>query len=192
MSARSGGAHHFETGGEGCPVLSPPYTHIHTYQSLFPIRPQPSPVPLGSGGANWEQARPRRAASLPGPPPEVRQHIRVPGTRTGRAAIWPGSFPVGFPLHRAQGRGQGHSPSSQAEKVWVLSGRGTAMQVLRSQGSLYQSRCASQALGRWRPEGDQAPGSCRHEGEGGPLGWGAKQAPGCTKTRQPANACGYA
>lgn len=33
-----------------------------------------------------------------GQPPEVRQHIRVPGTRTGRAAIWPGRFPVGFPL----------------------------------------------------------------------------------------------
>lgn len=80
----------------------------------------------------------------------MRQHNRVPGTRTGRAAIWPGPFPVGFPLHRAPGWGQGHSPSSQAQKAWVLRGRGTATQVPRSQGSCSQW-LASQVHRRWCP-----------------------------------------
>lgn len=109
-----------------------PHTHTQTPATRFPSRPLPNPVPSGSGGTNREQKRPCRAAGLPGPPPEVRQHIHVPGTRTGRAAIWPGPFPVGFPLHGAPGRGQGHSPFPKAQKAWVSHGWGTAMQVPRT------------------------------------------------------------
>jgi hypothetical protein len=130
------------TGGPGWNFVP---DHAHTL-SFFPGGP--SPVPVGSGGIKWEQPRPHRAASLPRPPPEVRQHISVPGTRTGRAAIWPGLFPVGFPLHRAQGWGQGHSPSPQAQKVWVSSGQGTA-QGQGVGGGLGHSYHACQARVTW-------------------------------------------
>lgn len=170
---RSGGIHHWETGGEMSGfVPQPPYTH--TLAAHCPIGPQPSPDPSGSGGTNQEQTRPRRAAGLPGPPPEVRQHNRVPGTRTGRAAIWPGLFPVGFPLHRAPGWGQGHSPSLQAQKAWVLHEGGTATQVPRSQGPC--SQClASQVLRRWCPQRAKLLAA---EGMGG--GWALGCTDGCT------------
>ena len=156
------------------------HTHTHTHTQWPPAFPSgPSPVPSGSGGTNREQTRPCRAAGLPGPPPEVRQHIRVPGTRTGRAAIWPGPFPVGFPLHRAPGRGQGHSPSPKAQKAWVSHGWGAAVQVPRSRDPCYQ-RCASQAHGRWVSREGQVLGSWRRGGKMGPWAGGAEQAPSHT------------
>lgn len=174
---KSGGAHHWEKGGQDvliCPTTPPTHTHIH-WPPTFPSGPSPALSPQGLGGTNQEQTRPRRAAGLPGPPPEVRQHNRVPGTRTGRAAIWPGSFPVGFPLHSAPGQGQGHSPSSQSQKAWILRGGGTITQVPRSQGSCSQW-FASQVHGRW------CPGRAKllaDEGVGGgwALGRGSKAGP---------------
>lgn len=149
------------------------YMHTQTLATRFPGRPPSNPVPSGSGGTNREQTRPCRAAGLPGPPPEVRQHIRVPGTRTGRAAIWPGPFPVGFPLHRAPGRGQGHSPFPKAQKAWVSHGWGTATQVsgtpitngvpLGLTGDGVPGRLSSWQLEAW--------------GEDGPLGRGSKAGP---------------
>lgn len=130
---RSGGVHPWGTASVTPPVS--PQTHAHPYTN-HPLShwAQSNPVSSGPGGTNQPQRRPRRAASLPGPPPEVRQHNRVPGTRTGRAAIWPGLFPVGFPLYRAPGWGQGHSPSSQPQKARVSHEGDTTRQVPRSQG----------------------------------------------------------
>lgn len=131
--------------------------------------------PEGSGGTNWEQPRSSTAASLPGPPPEVRQHIRVPGTRTGRAAIWPGSFPVGFPLHRAQGRGQSHS-HPQAQKVWLLRAGGTATQVPAA-GAPSPIAMSPGARGAGSPGGPR-PGSGRRGEERGPRAGAAQRFPG--------------
>ncbi|CAD7685517.1 unnamed protein product [Nyctereutes procyonoides] len=175
---RAGGAHHWETGGARGPAPFPrslPYTQTQTLATRSPIRLQPNPVPSGSGGTNREQTRPCRAAGLPGPPPEVRQHIRVPGTRTGRAAIWPGPFPVGFPLHRAPGRGQGHSPSPKAQKARVSHGWGTATQVPRSQDPRYQW-CAPRAHRRW------CPGKAKFLAAGGV---GRRWAPGPREQSRP-------
>lgn len=101
---------HREVGSERCPA--PPPSH-----------PGPQPCPPGPGGS--------AGSGLPEPPPEVRQHFRVPGTRTGRAAIWPGPFPVGFPLPTAWGRGQGQScPHRHARPV--PRGEATATQVAQA------------------------------------------------------------
>lgn len=120
-------------GGQALSHPKSPHRHTHIHESpTFPLG-SVQPCLLRAWGTNQQQRRPRRAASLPGPPPEVRQHNRVPGTRTGRAAIWPGLFPVGFPLYRAPGWGQGHSPSSQPQKAWVSHEGDTERQVPRSQ-----------------------------------------------------------
>lgn len=89
---------------------------------------------------------------------------------------------MGFPLHKAPGWGQGHSPSPKAQKAWVSHGWGTATQVPRSQDPRYQW-CASRGSQEVVSREGQVLGSWRRGEKMGPWAEGAEQAPSHTDVR---------
>ena len=179
-----GGGHPRETGGGRCPLCTDPAIHtLHTLATHFTAGPQPSPDSSRSRGTNREQTRPRRAAGLPGPPPEVRQHIRVPGTKREGRPFGRARFLWGFPCTEPRAGAKATPRSPQAQKAWVSSGGGTTRQVPRSRMTPLPQACPS-ASGETVSREGQAPGSWRHLGGGrraeGPWARGVGQAPGHT------------
>lgn len=117
----------------GALLCADPAIHTpHTPATRFTAGPQPSPDSSRSRGTNREQTRPRRAAGLPGPPPEVRQHIRVPGTKREGRPFGQARFLWGFPCTEPRVGAKATPQSPQAQKAWVFSAGGTTKQVPRS------------------------------------------------------------
>ena len=156
---------------------------LHTPATRFTAGPQPSPDSSRSRGTNREQTGPCRAAGLPGPPPEVRQHIRVPGTKREGRPFGRARFLWGFPCTEPRVGAKATPQSPQAQKAWVSSAGGTTKQVPRSRMTPpHYHRRAPQAQGRRCPGRAtlRAAGGILVGGGGaggGPLGQGSRVTP---------------
>ena len=176
-----GGGHPRETGGGRCPLCTDPAIHtLHTLATHFTAGPQPSPDSSRSRGTNREQTRPRRAAGLPGPPPEVRQHIRVPGTKREGRPFGRARFLWGFPCTEPRAGAKATPRSPQAQKAWVSSGGGTTRQVPRSRMTPITTGVPLSLRGdgvQGGPSSWQLEAFGGREAGGGPLGQGSRAGP---------------